>query len=166
MFAVIVGSELRHALFYTLRIEGMLVVYSLIVAAIFGLTPILEKYILKSITVETVMILSGLFYGIFMVIYVFCCHGPHFVKDLGIMMERPALWVLVPTSAFLILIIANFLYLSVLRDHKTYLATAITASYPFFTVLAGFLLFQEMITVTHFIGILLIASGIFALSAN
>lgn len=143
----------------------MLVIYSLIVAAIFGLTPILEKYILKSITIETVMILSGLFYGAFMVIYVFCCHGPHFMTDLHTMAERPALWILVALSAFLILIVANFLYLSVLRDHKTYLATAITASYPFFTVAAGFLLFNEMISVTHFIGILLITGGVFALTS-
>jgi len=144
----------------------MLVIYALIIAAIFGLTPILEKYILKSITIETMMILSGLFYGAFMAIYVFCCHGPHFMTDIRTMMESPSLLILVVLSAFMVLIVANFMYLSVLRDHKTYTVTAITASYPFFTVVAGFLLFQEMISVTHFIGILLIIGGVFILNAT
>ena len=144
----------------------MLVIYSLVVAAIYGLTPILEKYILKSITIETMMILSGLFYGAFMAVYVFCCHGPHFMTDLQTMVERPALMILIILSAFLILVVSNFLYLSVLRDHKTYLASAITAAYPFFTVVAGYLLYNEMISVTHFIGIVLITGGVFALTMN
>ena len=142
----------------------MLVIYSLVVAAIFGLTPILEKYVLNSITVETMMILSGLFYGIFMVIYVCCCHGPHFMADMRTMVERPSLWILVALSAFLILVVANFLYLSVLKDHKTYIVSAITSAYPFFTVVAGFLLFHEMISITHFIGIVMISGGVFALT--
>jgi len=142
----------------------MLVIYALIIAAIFGLTPILEKYILKSITIETMMILSGLFYGAFMAIYVFCCHGPHFMTDVRTMVESPSLWVLVALAAFMVLIVANFIYLSVLRDHKAYIVTAITASYPLFTVVAGYLLFHEVISVAHFIGILLIVGGVFTLS--
>jgi drug/metabolite transporter (DMT)-like permease len=80
------------------------------------------------------------------------------------MVERPALWILVALSAFLILVVANFLYLSVLKDHKTYIVSAITSSYPFFTVIAGFLLFHEMISITHFIGIVMISGGVFALT--
>ena len=144
----------------------MLVIYAIIIAAIFGLTPILEKYILKSITIETMMILSGLFYGAFMAIYVFCCHGPHFMTDIRTMINQPSLFILIAISAFMVLIVANFLYLSVLRDHQASIVTAITAAYPFFTVVAGFLLFHEMISITHFIGILLITSGVFALNAT
>ena len=133
----------------------------LIVAAIFGLVPILEKYILKSIHVETMMILSGILYGLAAILF-----GAFFWKDSlidDVAKMTPLLWFLVSVAAVLVLIVANYIYLSVIRDHTTAIVTAITASYPLFTVVAGLLLFGEMITWSQFAGVLLVIGGIFLL---
>jgi len=142
-----------------------MLVNCLIVAMIWGLTPIINKYILQSIEVESLMIFSGLFYGLFAILYGTFIHHNKVITDVLTLSKVPHKWGLMAINSFLILIVADFLYLRVIRDHKTYLATAITASYPLFTVVAGFLLFNEVISVAHFVGILLIIGGIYTLNA-
>lgn len=137
----------------------------LIVAMIFGLTPIISKYVLQSIEVETLMIFSGLFFGLFAILYATFIHRDKLADDILSLSKVPHKVGLMAINSFLILIVADFLYLRVIRDNKTYLATAITASHPLFTVLAGFLLFNEAISVAHFIGVLLVIGGIYTLNA-
>jgi drug/metabolite transporter (DMT)-like permease len=141
-----------------------MIVAGLIVAAIFGLTPILNKFILGSITVETLMIVSGVLFGLIAAAYgVFCC-ADKVTADLRTIAAAPYLGGLVALSAVLIFVVANYLYLSAIRDHATYLVTAITASYPLVTVVAGALLFREAISVAQFVGVLMIVGGVWVLS--
>ena len=72
-------------------------------------------------------------------------------------------WGLVAASATLIFAVANYLYLTAIRDGKTYVAAAITASYPLVTALVGYLLFKERLTMQHLLGIVLVIGGVAAL---
>jgi drug/metabolite transporter (DMT)-like permease len=141
-----------------------MLVACLIVAAIFGLTPILDKFILRSIDVETLMIMSGVLYGVVATLYAVFYHRGPFMDDMTAITANPVLLLLIAVSTVLIFIVANYLYLSVIRDHTTALATAITASYPLVTVVAGLLLFGEAISYEQFGGILLVIGGIFMLT--
>jgi len=96
----------------------------LAVTSIFGITPIINKYILRYISVETFIFLSGMFYATFALLYL-AYHDN--VKELR---KTPInIFGLVGLSTFFIFIIANYLYLSVIKTNKAYLVTAIIASY-------------------------------------
>jgi len=131
----------------------------LAVSAIFGVTPVLNKYILQSISVEQLVVMSGLLFGIASVVY--GCYRGLWPSIQKVGCET---WGLVAVSAALIFVVANYLYLTAIRDGKTYLAAAITASYPLITALCSYLLFRETVTVQHLVGIGLIVGGVVALS--
>ena len=136
----------------------------LVVAAIFGLTPLLNKYILRSLSVEGLMIGSATFFGAFALAYgAFCCRDTLLV-DYKMVTQKPFLLALVGLSAFLILVVANFLYLTVIRDHNTAVTTAITASYPLVTAIVGALFLNETISGPQAVGILLVVGGVFMLN--
>ena len=131
----------------------------LAVAAIFGVTPVINKYILQSISVEQLVVMSGLLFGLASVVY-----GSYRGLWPSIRNVGGETWSLVAVSAALIFVVANYLYLTAIRDGKTYLAAAITASYPLVTAICGYLLFRETVTVQHLVGIGLVVGGVVALS--
>jgi len=109
------------------------------------------------------MIVSGVLYGVLAILLGTFFWKESLISDLSVMMKTPSLWFLISLAVILVLIVANYIYLSVIRDHTTAIVTAITSSYPLFTVVAGLLLFGEMITWSQFAGILLVIGGIFLL---
>ena len=131
----------------------------LAVSAIFGVTPVLNKYILQSISVDQLVVMSGILFGIASAVY-----GSYRGLWPSIQKVAGETWGLVALSAGLIFVVANYLYLTAIRDGKTYLAAAITASYPLVTALCGYLLFREAVTVQHLVGIGLVIGGVVALS--
>ena len=130
----------------------------LAVASIFGITPILNKYVLRYISVETFIFLSGMFYATFALLYLAYRDN---VKELY---KIPInIFSLVGLSTVLIFIIANYLYLSAIKTNKAYLVTAIIASYPIITAIIGYLILGEKVETQHIIGIFLIIGGILML---
>ena len=85
-------------------------------------------------------------------------------KDIETVKNSPTLIVLLALTSFLIYIVANFFYMYVIKHHKTYLVTAIIASYPIVTVILGYLLFNEDITLTHMLGVFFVIGGIVLLN--
>jgi len=141
-----------------------MLVECLVVAAIFGLTPLLNKYILRSLSVEGLMVGSGVLFGAFALAYGAFWGRETLLVDYKAIVKRPELLALVGLSAFLILVVANFLYLTVIRDHNTAVTTAITASYPLVTAIAGVLFLNESISGPQAVGILLVVGGVFMLN--
>ena len=129
------------------------------VASIFGITPILNKYVLRHISVETFIFLSGMFYATFALLYLAYHDNVNELRKLPI-----NIYGLVGLSTLLIFIIANYLYLSAIKTNKAYLVTAIIASYPIITAIIGYLILGEKVEAPHIIGILLIIGGVFMLN--
>lgn len=85
-------------------------------------------------------------------------------KDIEIVKNDPTLMVLIVLTCLLIYVAATFFYMQVIKGHKTYVATSIIASYPIITVILGYLLFNENVTLSHLLGVFLVIAGIVLLS--
>jgi len=110
------------------------------------------------------MVGSGVLFGAFALAYGAFWGRETLLVDYKAIVKRPELLALVGLSAFLILVVANFLYLTVIRDHNTAVTTAITASYPLVTAIAGVLFLNESISGPQAVGILLVVGGVFMLN--
>lgn len=134
----------------------------LTVTAIFGITPILEKYVLQFIEAETMILLSVFLLFIFCASYLYFFENrtSQFYRDLQKMNKNWELYGLVLLIAVSLYIVANYLYLFVISKHKTYMVTTLTASYPIITVILGYLFMGEDITPMHMMGVLMIILGV------
>lgn len=136
----------------------------LIVAVIFGFTPILNKYILHYIQTECFIIFLGLFYFLMALLYVLFVYQEKILSDIRVLNKNKSIYALLALSALLTFIVANYFYLTVIKTNKVYIVTAIIASYPLITALGGYFLLNETITLAHIIGMLFIISGVFILN--
>ena len=134
------------------------------VATIYGITPLMEKHITQFIEIESFIILSGLIIFMCCALYMFFFDKNKLWKDIQTIKNDPILIFLLFLTAFLIYIVASFIQKSVIKKHKAYLVTSIIATYPIITVILGYLLFNEEITLTHMFGVLLIISGVVILN--
>jgi len=136
----------------------------LAVSTIYGITPLMEKYIIKFIEIESFIILSGLIIFMVCATYWFFFHKKKLWKDIQTIKNYPILFLLLFTTTILIYIVANFLYMSVIKHNKTYLGTSMIATYPIITVLLGYLLYNEDISLTHILGVFFIIGGVVLLT--
>ncbi len=130
-----------------------------IVSLVFGMTPILNKYILKYISVESMIVLMGTVYLLLIPLFI-SSNKSTLSRDIDTLYKHPHVYPLIILSSFLIFGVANYYYLTVLKDNKTAVVTAIIASYPLITALSGYILYNEMLNMTQIIGIMLIVSGV------
>jgi len=144
-------------------IETMLVECG-IVAIIFGLMPVLNKYILEFIQVDSFIVLSGLIFFAMVVGYLLFFGARPMLADIVALNQNLVVWGALGVTAILTFLVANYFYLGAIRDHKTYLVTAIVASYPMITALFGYLFLGEAMTVGHLVGIGAIVFGIVMLN--
>jgi drug/metabolite transporter (DMT)-like permease len=130
-----------------------------IVAIVFGLTPILNKYILKYISVESMIVFMGSAYLLFIAIYNISMKT-QLSRDVDTLYKHPHLYPLILLSSFLIFGVANYYYLTVIKDNKTAIVASIIASYPMLTALAGYILYNEVLSIKQLVGIMIIVSGV------
>jgi len=135
-----------------------------IVAIIFGLMPVLNKYILEFIQVDSFIVLSGLIFFVMVVGYLLVFGYKPMLADIVTLNRNVVVWGALGVTAILTFLVANYFYLSVIRDHKAYLVTAIVASYPMITALFGYLFLGEAMTLGHLVGIGAIVFGIVLLN--
>jgi len=133
-------------------------------STIYGVTPLMEKHILKFIEIESFILLNGLILFLFCATYWIFFHKNRMWKDIEIVKNDPTLMVLIVLTCLLIYVAATFFYMQVIKGHKTYVATSIIASYPIITVILGYLLFNENVTLSHLLGVFLVIAGIVLLS--
>ena len=134
------------------------------VATIYGITPLMEKHIIKFIEVESFIILSGLIVFLCCAIYWFFFDKNRLWKDIQTIKNDPILILFVFLTAILVFIIASFIQKRVMKNNKAYLVTSMIATYPIITVILGYLLLNEEITLSHMLGVLLIISGVVLLN--
>lgn len=133
-------------------------------ATIYGITPLMEKHILQFIEIESFILLNGLLIFLFCATYWIFFHKNKMWKDIETVKNNTTLMILLALTSFLIYIVANYFYMRVIKEHKTYLVTAIVASYPIITVILGYLLFNEDLTLTHMLGVFFVIAGIVLLN--
>ena len=135
-----------------------------IILLIFGIRPVLYKYILPYIQVESVILISGLFYALMASVYILFMTPPSKVmNDLRVMNKQKGLYFILLCTALMGLI-ATYLYLFLLKDSPAFVVTALIATYPLVTAATGYLFLNEVVTFTQLIGIVIIITGLVILN--
>ena len=135
----------------------------ILIFLIFGTRPVLYKYIVPYIQVESMILISGLFYLILAIFYVYFTKPTKLIQDIHTMNKTPSLHVALWLTALLGLIATHF-YLDLLKDSTAFLLTAVLSAYPLVTAAAGYLFLNEVITLKQFVGMLVIIAGVMILN--
>ena len=134
---------------------------ALLVAFLYGLSPILQKVVLNNTHKTVVLVLSSFFY--FVASLVFGLYNWNVMKHglLNISMSSIAILAFVAVvTAF----IANLVFLTILGHHDSYFVTALVASSPAFTLALAYFFLQESINWMGVFGVMLITIGVIVLA--
>lgn len=136
---------------------------SLIIAASYGVLPILQKMLLNDLPVEVSFALGAPIYTSAMAAFVFYnwqrIH-PHLHKITGRHLA------LVIGSSLVCSFFTNLLLLRVMRQNDSFIVTAVTCSSPVFTAVLGYLVLKEKITLVSGVGVALVTAGVILLSSG
>ena len=135
----------------------------ILVFLIYGTRPILYKYIVPYINVESMILISGMFYFILAIFYVYFTKPTKLMHDIRTMNKTPSLYAWLWLTALLGLIATHF-YLDLLKDSSAFLLTAVLSAYPLVTAVAAYLFLNEVITRKQFVGMLVIIVGVMILN--
>lgn len=138
-----------------------MILETFITLCLFAINPIINKYLLKYISVKSLILISGFAYVFISTILIILLYDKELQNDFNKLFENSGkyLWLIVLLIPLMHLI-THYFYFSLIRDYKTYFITALVASYPLFTALFGYLILNETITILHIIGIIFIVCGI------
>jgi len=136
---------------------------ALFISFLWGLAPVIHKLVLKNVNPITVFILSGVIYA-FVMVFFMAWHTDTLKKDIPKIELRDL--GLIAFASIIDAFLANLLYYNVLRDHESYIVSALIFSSPVFTLLLGYLFLQEKITLMGALGVFLIILGVICISAN
>ena len=135
----------------------------ILIFLIYGTRPVLYKYIVPYIHVESMILISGVFYLILAIFYVYFTKPTKLIQDIRIMNKTPSLPLALWFTALLGLIATHF-YLDLLKDSSAVLLTAVLSAYPLVTAAAAYLFLNEVITRKQLIGMLVIVAGVMILN--
>ena len=134
----------------------------ILIFLIYGTRPVLYKYIVPYINVESMILISGVFYLILAIFYVYFTKPTKLIQDIRTMNKTPSLYAWLWLTALLGLIATHF-YLDLLKNTSAFLLTAVLSAYPIVTATASYLFLNEIITGTQFIGMIVIIAGVMIL---
>ncbi len=135
----------------------------ILIFLIFGTRPVLYKYIVPYIQVESMILISGAFYFILAIFYVYFTKPTKLIQDIRTMNKTPSLYGWLWLTALLGLVSTHF-YLDLLKDSSAFLLTAVLSAYPLVTAVIGYLFLNEVITRKQLIGMLVIVAGVMILN--
>ena len=131
-----------------------------IVLLLFGIRPILYKYILPYIQVESLLLISALFYVLLVSIYIlFMSPSSKIMNDIRLMNKQKGLYFILLCTALMGLI-GTYFYLYLLKDSPAFLVTSLIATYPLITTIAGYIFLNEVASFTQLIGVITIIAGV------
>jgi uncharacterized membrane protein len=138
-----------------------LIFYSLLIALFWGISPIAHKKLLNNMDTKFVLIASGLFYSLFLILYSIY-YWSYFKQEYKQVEYKYLLYL--AGIAFMLSFIPNIIYFFLLKEHDTSVVSALINSAPVFTVLVSFLLLGDKIHKHELIGIFFIIIGVIAIS--
>ena len=135
----------------------------ILIFLIYGTRPVLYKYIVPYIHIESMRLISGVFYLILAIFYVYLTKPTKLIQDIRLMNKTPSLHLALWFTALLGLIATHF-YLDLLKDSSAVLLTAVLSAYPLVTAAAAYLFLNEVITRQQLIGMVVIIAGVMILN--
>ena len=144
-----------------MKIEYLLI--SLFVGFLWGISPIMQKHLLKKFDKLSLMFFFAFIY-IFCIIIASLYSHKTILKDFYAVNNWDAF--LIISYVFFTSFLTNILILHILKSHDSYIVCALEGTAPLFTLLMVYLFFDEKVTTIGVLGVLLIALGIFCISMN
>jgi len=136
---------------------------TLIGAFLFGIAPVLSKYLLQKYTRYTIMLLVSATYFSCLLLGLPFYNG-HLKVDLNHLTMVDSLLFLF--HGVFILFLGNITYYYVLKDNSSSLVNALESSSPLITLILAYYLMNEKVEPIGIIGIVLIVLGIICISQN
>ena len=137
---------------------------ALLIAALWGLSPILHKAALHELSAQTTFTVSFFMYMLCAIVYAFV-YRDRIAEDLRLH-ATPKTIAYIAVGAMVCGFAANILYFHVLRDHDSHIVSALIYSCPVFTLVLAYLLLREHIHFVGFLGIVLITAGVVCIAFN
>ena len=134
---------------------------ALLVASIWGITPILEKLSLIKASPFTVLTIRFVFTAMCVAVASIVT-GKY--RELSSVDGKTFLWIIL--AGFLGGIVGLFLYFVALKQDLTTKIAPITATFPLFTAIYAYIFLHEPITLLRLIGIVLIVLGLMFINWN
>lgn len=132
---------------------------AIFIAFIFGVSPIIHKYIFNtvpSMTPQLLFIFGGITYFLFTIVYALYEKQPLIDNIKNIPLSTIGLFLLGASMSFY----ANYLYFNIISKNASYLVSSLIFISPLFTLVLSYLLLNEQITLMSVLGVLLIVSGV------
>ena len=141
------------------------IILALVVSFLWGIQPVLQKYLLNKFDGSTIMLLTSFihFTAIFTIFFL-TKNQSIVVKDVK-KMNRTDLIVIICT-AFFTIFLTNIIYFYILKDHESSIISALIYSSPVFTLVIAYLFLSEKLEAIGVIGILLVLVGVICISLN
>ena len=134
-----------------------LILLCILLAFLYSLTPIFQKMALKKIDQKTVIIITGVFFGIFATIYGYY-HRDVLMNDINNNFDNELGFIV-----FMILLSSSlpiYLFYYLLSKHLPAKIAALTSITPMFVLIISYYVFKEKINFYNVIGIFLIIVGV------
>jgi uncharacterized membrane protein len=129
---------------------------ALFIAFIWGSTPFLTKHVLQNVDYKSLILFESMFAFIISMIFSYY-NRSEIIEDFKNVKLKTVFSILILVIA---VFCVNIMYYNVLRDHETYLISAITSIYPAIAFILSYLFLNEKITFLKALGVFLITSGI------
>jgi transporter family protein len=133
------------------------------VALLWGISPIAHKTMIGKIDTKLVFVLNSVFYTLCIIGYTIY-YWDHF-KTQAPKLATKDLYMLGGIS-IIMSFIPNILYFYLLKEHDSYVVSALVNSAPVFTVIISYFILKESMTKYSIGGVVLIIGGIMLLSIN
>jgi uncharacterized membrane protein len=143
--------------------KGLFILVALIISFLWGLSPVLHKMVLKNVNPIAVFILSGLIYSA--TLFVFTCSQTEMLTKEVAKLDMRDL-AIIAFASIIDAFFANYLYYHILKDHESYIISALIFSSPIFTLLLSYFVLKEKITLMGALGLFFILVGIGFISVN
>jgi uncharacterized membrane protein len=143
----------------------LFILLALFIAFLWGIQPVIHKYLLKKIDGITLMLISSIVYLLAIIIKVFFSQSYNiFLRDISKLTPIDTT-IIILTSIFTVFL-ANMIYYIILKDHETSIVVSLMYSAPVFTLLLSYLFLKEKIEFIGIIGIISIIFGVGCISLN
>jgi len=109
------------------------------------------------------IIIFGLYYFIF-TLFLLTFYHSRFSRDIVVLNSNPHLYIVIFVVTFFIFMVADYLYLRVIKNNHTFLGVGMTSIYPIITMLAGYVFLNEPFSYTHLAGLFVIVLGVVLLA--
>jgi uncharacterized membrane protein len=111
----------------------------ILIALLWGIRPVLQKKVLNDISPQTVMVVGGILYFIFIMIYAMT-NKDNVVKEISnLTSEQKKILLTISSVGF----IASFLYYYALSKESSSKVVMITSIWPIFAILFGTIILNE-----------------------